>query len=113
MAFSPLVWLDLHCSVSKLINRGCQAVIADTVQTRGQNEKSDEQSHAKRHEGSALFGHDAEGNGVPIPSREGKKRCRMHGGTNPGAPIGNCNAWRHGAFSVSSTKLSLMLKSIA
>jgi uncharacterized protein YjcR len=20
----------------------------------------------------------------------------MHGGTNPGAPIGNCNAWKHG-----------------
>lgn len=23
-------------------------------------------------------------------------RCRMHGGTNPGAPKGNRNAWKHG-----------------
>jgi hypothetical protein len=23
-------------------------------------------------------------------------RCRMHGGTNPGAPKGNKNAWKHG-----------------
>ena len=23
-------------------------------------------------------------------------RCRMHGGTNPGAPRGNRNAWKHG-----------------
>lgn len=26
-------------------------------------------------------------------------RCRMHGGTNDGAPAGNDNAWKHGAFS--------------
>ena len=23
-------------------------------------------------------------------------RCRMHSGTNPGAPVGNRNAWKHG-----------------
>jgi len=23
-------------------------------------------------------------------------RCRMHGGTNPGAPKGNRNSWKHG-----------------
>jgi hypothetical protein len=26
-------------------------------------------------------------------------RCRMHGGSNPGAPQGNCNAWKHGRHS--------------
>lgn len=26
-------------------------------------------------------------------------RCRMHGGTNPGAPKGNRNAWKHGRYS--------------
>ncbi|WP_442909990.1 HGGxSTG domain-containing protein [Hyphomonas sp.] len=26
-------------------------------------------------------------------------RCRMHGGTSPGAPIGNRNAWKHGRYS--------------
>lgn len=54
-------------------NRGGQAVITDTVQTGGQNEKSDEQSHAKRDEGSKVLGHDPKGNGVPIPSCEGQK----------------------------------------
>jgi uncharacterized protein YjcR len=26
-------------------------------------------------------------------------RCRMHGGTSPGAPKGNRNAWKHGFYS--------------
>jgi len=26
-------------------------------------------------------------------------RCRMHGGTSPGAPKGNKNAWKHGYYS--------------
>ncbi len=30
------------------------------------------------------------------PAVNGKKRCRMHGGTNPGAPKGNRNAYKHG-----------------
>ncbi|MFZ4380577.1 MAG: hypothetical protein ACOYO0_01260 [Sandarakinorhabdus sp.] len=30
---------------------------------------------------------------------KGRKRCRMHGGTNTGAPAGNRNAWKHGARS--------------
>ena len=25
-------------------------------------------------------------------------RCRMHGGTSTGAPIGNSNAWKHGHY---------------
>lgn len=30
------------------------------------------------------------------PAVRGRKRCRMHGGTNKGAPQDNRNAWRHG-----------------
>ena len=30
---------------------------------------------------------------------KGKRRCRMHGGTNPGAPKGNRNAYKHGGRS--------------
>lgn len=30
------------------------------------------------------------------PAVNGKKRCRMHGGTNPGAAKGNRHAWKHG-----------------
>ena len=29
----------------------------------------------------------------------GKKRCRMHGGTGDGAPKGNKNAFKHGKYS--------------
>lgn len=30
------------------------------------------------------------------PAVRGRRRCRMHGGTNRGAPAGNRNAWVHG-----------------
>lgn len=30
------------------------------------------------------------------PAVRGRQRCRMHGGTNRGAPRGNRNAWVHG-----------------
>lgn len=54
-------------------NRGGQAVIADTIQTGGQNAKADEQSHATGGAGlsTALLGTDPFGGGVPIPSGEG------------------------------------------
>jgi uncharacterized protein YjcR len=29
-------------------------------------------------------------------------RCRMHGGTSPGAPRGNRNAWKHGRYSAAA-----------
>lgn len=32
----------------------------------------------------------------------GKRRCRMHGGTNPGAPKGNRNALKHGRKSAAT-----------
>jgi hypothetical protein len=32
-------------------------------------------------------------------------RCRMHGGTSPGAPKGNRNAWKHGHYSAESIAL--------
>jgi uncharacterized protein YjcR len=38
------------------------------------------------------------------PAVNGKRRCRMHGGTNPGAPMGNRNAWKHGARSAKATE---------
>ncbi|WP_448583006.1 HGGxSTG domain-containing protein [Thermaurantiacus sp.] len=37
------------------------------------------------------------GGACQTPAVKGRKRCRMHGGTNPGAPRGNRNAWKHGA----------------
>ena len=33
------------------------------------------------------------------PAVRDKKRCRMHGGApGSGAPLGNTNAWKHGAY---------------
>jgi glucans biosynthesis protein len=33
------------------------------------------------------------------PAVSGQERCRMHGGSDgTGAPLGNCNALRHGFF---------------
>ena len=29
-------------------------------------------------------------------------RCRMHGGTSPGAPVGNTNAFKHGLFTAAA-----------
>ena len=37
------------------------------------------------------------------PPVKGKTRCRMHGGTSPGAPLGNQNALKNGAY----TRLAL------
>lgn len=51
-------------------NRGGRAIIADAVNTGGQNEKSSEQCRASAEPTHpALLSHDANGNGVPIPSR--------------------------------------------
>ncbi|MBK6490329.1 MAG: hypothetical protein IPK89_09620 [Sphingomonadales bacterium] len=47
------------------------------------------------------------------PAVKGKRRCRMHGGTNPGAPKGNRNARKHGGFSAGSKAALAYLKAIA
>ena len=53
-------------------NRGGQAVIAENVNQGGGEAKNEDQCHGAGHSGSgpALLGHHAQGNGVPIPSRE-------------------------------------------
>ena len=47
------------------------------------------------------------------PAVKGKRRCRMHGGTNPGAPIGNRNARKHGAYSAKAMEAAQYLKALA
>ncbi|WP_420794360.1 hypothetical protein [Sphingosinicella microcystinivorans] len=44
---------------------------------------------------------------------KGKKRCRMHGGTNPGAPKGNRNAWKHGGRSAETMAAVRYLRGMA
>ena len=38
------------------------------------------------------------GTACQAPAISGKTSCRMHGGKGSGAPAGNHNAWRHGAY---------------
>ena len=47
------------------------------------------------------------------PAVKGKRRCKMHGGTNPGAPIGNQNARKHGGYSAKTKEAVRFLKSVA
>ncbi|WP_408022121.1 hypothetical protein [Sphingomonas lutea] len=44
---------------------------------------------------------------------KGRKRCRMHGGTNPGAPKGNRNAWKHGGYSAKTLEAVRYVKAIS
>ncbi|WP_425505311.1 HGGxSTG domain-containing protein [Sphingomonas piscis] len=37
-------------------------------------------------------------------------RCRMHGGTNPGAPLGNKNRWVHGRRSAETKAFYALLR---
>ncbi|WP_374543559.1 HGGxSTG domain-containing protein [Sphingorhabdus sp.] len=47
------------------------------------------------------------------PAVKGKRRCRMHGGTNLGPPKGNRNAWKHGGRSAKAEDVARYLKAIA
>ena len=47
------------------------------------------------------------------PAAKGKRRCRMHGGTNPGPPKGNRNAWKHGGRSAEAMAASRYFKMMA
>ncbi|AXK41043.1 HGGxSTG domain-containing protein [Erythrobacter aureus] len=44
------------------------------------------------------------------PRVKGRRRCRMHGGTNKGAPKCNRNAWQHGNR---STEAEAQLKKLS
>ena len=56
-------------------------------------------------------------NGTPCRSPAmANGRCRMHGGSSPGAPIGNANAWKHGHYTaeaiVERRELAALLRSM-
>src|SRR5438874_782677 len=47
------------------------------------------------------------------PAVKGRRRCRMHGGTNPGASKANRNAWKHGVRSAETLAALRYVKAIA
>lgn len=53
------------------------------------------------------------GTACQSPAVKGKRRCRMHGRTNPGAPKGNRNAWKHGGRSTEAMEAVSYLRAIA
>ena len=42
--------------------------------------------------------HTRQGTACQAPACRGRRRCRKHGGTNPGAPRGNQHALKHGRY---------------
>ncbi|WP_407695107.1 HGGxSTG domain-containing protein [Sphingopyxis fribergensis] len=52
------------------------------------------------------------GTACQSPAVAGRRRCRMHGGTNPGAPIGNQNAFKHGRYSAETIAVRKMLRAM-
>ena len=41
-----------------------------------------------------------------------KWQCRMHGGTSPGAPKGNRNAWKHGGRSAETARTLALIRDL-
>ena len=46
------------------------------------------------------------------PAVKGKRRCRMHGGSSPGAPKDNRNAWKHGGRSGETAATLTLIRSL-
>ena len=100
------------------VNEGGQAVVADHFhQHTGirENGKSVKQSDATGPAGTAprCLARTRSGTACQSPAVSGKRRCRMHGGTNPGAPRGNCNARKHGGYSAKTMAAARYLRTIA
>ncbi|WP_232307489.1 HGGxSTG domain-containing protein [Sphingobium chungbukense] len=46
------------------------------------------------------------------PAIKGKKRCRMHGGKSPGAPLGNQHNFKHGLRSAAMVKRRRIMRAL-
>lgn len=57
------------------------------------------QSKMAMHQSPRCGAKTRQGKTCQAPAVRGRRRCRMHGGTNPGAPSRNKNALKHGQFS--------------
>lgn len=100
------------------VNEGGQAVIADQFHHHTGGWKMEKQSNnpmqpARLAEAPRCLARTREGTECQSPAVKGRKRCRMHGGTNPGAPKGNRNAWRHGGRSSEAVVWAKCLSEVA
>lgn len=68
---------------------------------------------SKAHAAPRYLAMTRKGTACQSPAVKGRKRCRMHGGTNPGAPKGNQNARKHGGYSAKTLEAVQYVKAIA
>ncbi|WP_443027212.1 HGGxSTG domain-containing protein [Sphingomonas sp. LR60] len=64
----------------------------------------------KAHQSPRCLARTRSGTACQSPAVRGKRRCRMHGGTNPGAPRGNQNALKHGLRTAEMQALRQLLQ---
>lgn len=87
------------------VNEGGQAVIAEQFHHHAggasimQNHSNNPMQPSALANAPRWRARTRKGSECQSPAVNSKLRCRMHGGTNPGAPVGNQNAWKHGARS--------------
>ena len=53
------------------------------------------------------------GTACQSPAVKGRQWCRLDGGTNPGAPAGKRNAWKHGARGAESAEVAALTRELA
>ena len=88
------------------VNDGGKAIVADQTTTRGLPKMANQSNNPMQPERLAsaprCLARTRTGTECQSPAVKGKRRCRMHGGTNPGAPKGNRNAYKHGGRSAAT-----------
>ncbi|WP_425326453.1 HGGxSTG domain-containing protein [Sphingomonas oligophenolica] len=52
------------------------------------------------------------GTACQSPAMKGRARCRLHRGKASGAPMGNRNAWKHGARSGEMAMIRALVRSL-
>ena len=97
------------------VNEGGQAVIADQFHHHSGGKKMEKTSISPRQperlaQAPRCLARTRKGAECQSPAVKGKRRCRMHGGTNPGAPKGNRNARKHGGYSAEAKAAAQFLK---
>lgn len=95
------------------VSHGGQAIVGNITQGGGgHGEKSEVQPHAM-HLSRRCGAKTRKGTPCKAPAMA-NGRCRMHGGTSPGAPKGNKNALKHGLYTreaiLKRKKLNALLK---
>src|SRR5262245_17149772 len=114
-SFSEIVATSSSHPFSDLL--GTATLVVSFTTTRGLPKMTNQSNNPMQPERLAsaprCFARTRRGAECQSPAVKGKRRCRMHGGTNPGAPKGNRNAYKHGGRSAATLEAARYLKEIA